>query len=163
MEVIEHIDQRDAAIVRELYPMLRRFAGVVAPWHMDPDDVLHGSLVKVLQTPRFERVDDPAAYLRRAIVNHVRSEVRRSKSQHAAITRLSGADSNQTPASFPSDVTELMRLRPTERAVLFLHDVERYSFAEVAEMVGISAGHARMVATRARRRLRAELLEEDGR
>ncbi|MCP3977135.1 MAG: sigma-70 family RNA polymerase sigma factor [bacterium] len=163
MEVIEHIDQTDAAIVRELYPTLRRFAGVVAPWHMDPDDVLHGSLVKVLQTPRFDRIDDPAAYLRRAIVNHVRSELRRSKTQRAALTRLSASETHQAPTSFPSDVAELMRLRPTERAVLFLHDVERYSFSEVAEMVGISAGHARMVASRARRRLRAELLEEDGR
>lgn len=163
MDVVERVDQVDAAIVRDLYPMLRRFAGVVAPWEMDPDDVLHGTLVKVLRQPRLGGIDDPAAYLRRAIVNHVRSEARQSDARRNMLTRLRSSAPNATTAQYPSDVAQLMRLRPIERAVLFLHDVEQYSFEEVSEMVGITAGNARVTASRARRRLRDELAEEESR
>jgi DNA-directed RNA polymerase specialized sigma24 family protein len=56
-------------------------------------------------------------------------------------------------------VAELFRLSATERAVLFLHDVEGYSFEEVGGMLEMSNGAVRMAASRGRRRLRA-LLEE---
>jgi RNA polymerase sigma-70 factor (ECF subfamily) len=51
-------------------------------------------------------------------------------------------------------LTMLDRLHPDERAVLLLHDVFGYHFAEVATMVGRSDGACRQLASRARRRLR---------
>jgi RNA polymerase sigma-70 factor (TIGR02957 family) len=45
----------------------------------------------------------------------------------------------------------LERLTPEERAVLLLHDVFDYGYAEVAEVVGKSVDNTRQIASRARR------------
>ncbi len=133
---------------------------MVAPWDVDPDDVLHGALAEVLRGGRLHAVDDPGAYVRRAIVNHVRSELRRRGARRRALVRLRGSASAGVDPVYPSDLAVLLGLRPVERAVLFLHDIEGFSFGEVAEMVGVSVGTARMTASRARRRLRGVFGEE---
>ncbi|MEV6156429.1 RNA polymerase sigma factor SigJ [Nonomuraea sp. NPDC052129] len=46
-------------------------------------------------------------------------------------------------------------MTPAERVALVLHDVFRYSFAEVAEIVGRTPAACRQLATSARRRIRA--------
>ena len=65
-----------------------------------------------------------------------------------------------TDPTYPSDVAELYRLGPKQRGVLFLHDVEGFSFGEVSVMLGMTSSAARMTASRGRRRLRS-LLEEE--
>jgi len=45
------------------------------------------------------------------------------------------------------------KLSPAERAVFVLHDVFRYPFPEIAEMLGRSVGSCRQLASRARRRI----------
>ena len=50
----------------------------------------------------------------------------------------------------------LDRLEPVERAVLLLHDVFGYSFAEIAPIVDRSAANCRQIASRTRQRLRDE-------
>ncbi|MEU5952954.1 RNA polymerase sigma factor SigJ [Streptomyces sp. NPDC047525] len=49
----------------------------------------------------------------------------------------------------------LESMTPAERVAFILHDVFRYSFAEVAETVGRSPGACRQLASSARRRMRA--------
>ncbi|MBT2442909.1 RNA polymerase sigma factor SigJ [Streptomyces sp. ISL-36] len=49
----------------------------------------------------------------------------------------------------------LEAMTPAERVAFILHDVFRYSFAEVAEIVGRSQGACRQLASSARRRVRA--------
>jgi RNA polymerase sigma-70 factor (ECF subfamily) len=61
---------------------------------------------------------------------------------------------------YPSDLADLLRLAPADRAILYLHDVEGFDFEEVARLVGMTAGRVRMRASRARSRLRALLIEE---
>ena len=163
MNIAEQVDQVDAELVRGLYPELRRFAAVVAPWDVDPDDALHGALVGVLQTRRLGSLDNPGAYLRRAIVNHVSSELRNRRTRRSTLRRLEAEIRENTATAYPSDVADLMRLRPVERAILYLHDIEGYPFDEVAAAVGMAAGTARVTASRARRRLRQELLQEETR
>lgn len=163
METVDEIDQVDAQLVDELYDGLRRFAAVVAPWDLDPDDVLHTSLVSVLRSRRLATLGDPGAYLRRAIVNHVKSEVRRAGTRRRVMNRFRASSRAAVDALYPSDVADLMRLRPIERAVLYLHDIEGIPFAEAAAMVGITAGNARVTASRARHRLREVLVEEEER
>ena len=163
MEVVNPVAEEDARLVGELYPSLRRFAAVVSPWDLDPDDVLHGALVAVLRGRRLHVADDPGAYARRAIVNHVRSEVRRRGAMRRAVVRLRGSAVAGVDPVYPSDLAVLLGLRPLERAVLFLHDIEGFSFGEVAEMVGVAVGTARVMASRARRRLRGVFAEEAAR
>jgi RNA polymerase sigma-70 factor (ECF subfamily) len=98
--------------------------------------------------------------MRTAIVNHVRSELRRKHNRRRLAVRLRAEQPTTATASYPSDLADLMHLRPVERAVLYLHDIEGMPFDEVAEATGIAVGHARVTASRARRRLRT-LLEEE--
>lgn len=50
----------------------------------------------------------------------------------------------------------LERLTPAERVAFILHDVFRYSFNEIAEVVGRTSAASRQLASSARRRLRLE-------
>jgi RNA polymerase sigma factor (sigma-70 family) len=151
-------DAVDAEIIESSYYELRRFAAVVAPWDIDPDDVLHSVLVKVLRKRSLGSLEDPQAYLRRSIVNYINSEMRRRGTRRSVVNRLgtshAGAD------QYPSDLADLLRLSPADRAILYLHDVEGFGFDEVAGRVGMTAGRARMRASRARSRLREMLTEE---
>lgn len=153
------VEPGDARLITELYPALRRFAAVVAPWDDDPDDVLHAALISVLRSRSLADLDDAGAYLRRAIVNTVKSNHRRSMIGRRVLGRLAGSEA--VTEQYPSDVAELQALSPLERAVIYLHDIEGLSFDEVAELVRIRPGNARVVASRARRRLRDELTEEE--
>jgi RNA polymerase sigma-70 factor (ECF subfamily) len=62
--------------------------------------------------------------------------------------------------AYPSDLADLLRLTPKERAVLYLTEVEGYRYAEVGRMLGCSEAAARKRAGRARRRLYAALVGE---
>lgn len=147
----------DVEFIASSYVELRRFAAVVAPWDMDPDDVLHSTLVKVLPKRRLDSVDDPMAYLRRSIVNHIKSELRKRGARRSAMQLVT---SDVDADHYPSDLADLMRLSPVDRAILFLHDVEGFTFDEVADIVGMSSGRVRMRASRARSLLRDQLTEE---
>jgi RNA polymerase sigma factor (sigma-70 family) len=151
-------DADDVAFIESSYDELRRFAAVVAPWDVDPDDVLHSTLVKVLRKQRLSSLDDPLAYLRRSIVNHVNSELRKRGTRRSVMARLAGSDVEAD--NYPSDLADLERLQPVDRAILFLHDVQGFAFAEVSDLVGMNAGRVRMRASRARSRLRDLLREE---
>ena len=98
------------------------------------------------------------AYLRRSIVNHINSELRRRGTRRSVLTRLVGSDVNAD--QYPSDLADLLVLSPVDRAILFLHDVEGFDFGEVADFVGMNVGRVRMRASRARSRLRDLLREE---
>jgi RNA polymerase sigma-70 factor (ECF subfamily) len=53
----------------------------------------------------------------------------------------------------------LENMTPAERVAFVLHDVFRYSFAEVAEMVGRTPGACRQLASSARRRIESARVE----
>lgn len=151
-------DADDVDFIESSYDELRRFAAVVAPWDVDPDDVLHSTLVSVLRSRRLSSLSDPLAYLRRSIVNHINSELRRRGAKRSVLQRLGGSHLKED--HYPSDLADLMRLSPVDRAIVFLHDVEGFAFDQVAEFVGMNAGRVRMRASRARSRLRDLLTEE---
>lgn len=155
----QNVEREDAELIHELYPVLRRFAAVVAPWDVEPDEVLHTVLARILQRKRLVELEQPAAYVKRAIVNEINSEMRSRLSARRAIARL-GSEMAGVPAAYPSDVSDLMRLKPTERAILFLHDIQGIPFEEVAATLGMRAAAVRKAASRARRQLRAEILQE---
>jgi len=152
------VDAGDAEIIESFYVALRRFAAVAAPWDMDPDDVLHSVLVRVLSRKPLMSLDDPPAYLRRSILNHINSEMRSRGARRSAMQRIGTPDRGMD--HYPSDLADLSQLLPVDRAILYLHDVEGFGFEEVAGLVGMNAGRVRMRASRARSRLRDLLIEE---
>ena len=151
--------EEESRLFAELYRPLRRFAAVVGPIEMDPDDLVQEAAARVLRRQRLTDLDEPGAYLRRTIVN-VASNYRRSLArERRALSRLER--SAEPPGDvYPSDLSELAALPPRERAVLYLSEVEGFRYAEIGALLGCSEAAARKRAMRARRHLHAQVLRE---
>lgn len=143
--------------LRTLYAPLRRYAAVVAPWGMDPDDLVQEAFTRVLVAAPAD-VRDLGAYLRRTIVNLAANERRRAGRALAAVTRARPDVAERD--AYPSELADLLRLEPRVRGLLYLVEIDGEPIGVAAEVVGMSPAAARMALTRARRRLRDELDEE---
>jgi RNA polymerase sigma-70 factor (ECF subfamily) len=148
------------AVLVALYPRLRRFAAVVGDLDSDPDDLVQEAFARVLTRADLATLDDPLAYLRRVVLNLVRNQRRHAAAGRRAAARFGTADESAV-ASYPSDLTELLRIDPRSRALLYLTELEGASIAEAAAIVGCTETAARMQLSRARRRLRALIEEEE--
>lgn len=151
--------ETDEELFRALYVGLRRFAAVVGGSDDDPDDLVQDALVRVLRGGRLSRLDSPDAYLRRTIVNLAADRRRSWSRRRRAWSRL--GLSSPRPAEFPSDLADLDQLTPLDRAVLYLTDVDGYSLVDVADHLELTHDAARLRASRARRRLRLAIENEE--
>ena len=52
----------ETSLSRELYPKLRRFAAVVGPSEVDPNDLVQEALVRVMQHQPLSSLDHPSAW-----------------------------------------------------------------------------------------------------
>jgi RNA polymerase sigma-70 factor (ECF subfamily) len=148
----------DAELLRSIYPALRRFAAVVAAQRVDPDDLVQEALSRVLARGALRELDEPVAYVRRTMLNIVRNESRRQGREQAAIVRLVTTDH----ADGLVDLSVLDALSPASKAAVFLVDVEGFSIAEAAALIGTTNTAARARLSRARRFLRAQIAKEAG-
>lgn len=151
---------RERQLIHDLYPSLRRFAAVVGPVEVEPDDLVQEALFRAMRRGSLTDLTHPNAFLKRCIVNlskdHLRTLVRRRR----ALVALA-ATSEAFVEAYPSDVIELMELSPQTRAVLYLREIEGRSFGEIGDIVGCTEKAARNCASRGRKRLRRILSEEE--
>lgn len=147
----------DRLELNALYPALRRFAAVVSASDGDPDDLLQSAVEKLLRLRA--DIDDPAAYLRRTMVNLESNRRRGLGRLRGALARLS-RNSDDADA-YPSDLAVLDSLDPVDRSVVFLIDVEGWPSKDVAEQLDLTDSAVRTRATRARTVLREQLSKED--
>jgi RNA polymerase sigma-70 factor (ECF subfamily) len=143
----------DEEVLRDVYGSVRAFAAVVAPREVAPDDLVHDAILRALRSGPLSRLDHPAAYLRRAVANEASNQRRRLGRARRAHERAAGGLEESAYDVYPTDLAHLDELDPEDRAVLFLHDVEGFSFAEIGRDLGLTEAAARQRASRARRRL----------
>ncbi len=148
----------DFEIFADLYPKLRRFAAVVADLDMEPDDLVQDALAATLRRHDLSELEQPAAYLKRAIVNSVSNHRRRSSTFRRLLPKL--ASSPASSDHYPSDLAILDELAPLDRAVIFLADVEGQPHALIAQELGLTPSAVRKRAHRARKQLR-RILQPD--
>jgi RNA polymerase sigma factor (sigma-70 family) len=148
----------DERLFAQLYVPLRRFAAVVGPPEVDADDLVQEALLRTLAIRPLCEYEDPAAYLRRTIVNLASNQRRWLGRRRRALARLTPV--SHEDATYPSDLQELLRLRPPDRAALYLAVVEDRSYSEVADVLGSTETAVRARVSRALRRLRVQLEEE---
>jgi DNA-directed RNA polymerase specialized sigma24 family protein len=158
--LMEDSRAQEGAIFEALYPGLRRFAGVIRPPGVEPDDLVQEALARTLSVRSLASLDDPLNYLRTAMVRVASNLVRGARRSDARLR-------NEQPAGdvvdvYPSDLDDLKRTPPRARAVLFLTVIEKQTYREAADIVGCSETAARQIASRALRELRAELRAEAG-
>lgn len=151
----------DAQLVCSLYGALRRFAAVVAPPEVEPDDLVQEALERALRLRPLREYDDPLSYLRRTMLNLASNGRRSSGRRERALTRLTRS-AEPDPASYPSDLAVLGSLAPDTRAVLYLAEVERWSYSEIGALLGCTEAAARTRGARGRRALRSLLEAGDG-
>lgn len=149
----------DSTVFAEIAGDLRRFAAVVRPPDVDPDDLVQEALARALRQGPLARLDDPGAYLARIVVNLARDH-RRSWTRRRRRSALL-APTDPATDRYPSDLDELLAVPPGERAVLWLVVVEGRSHAEAADRLGISPGASRTRLNRALARLRVRSDEEE--
>ena len=142
----------DATLFRALYPSLHRLAAVVCPPEHQADDLVQEALARSLQRGPLAALDDPGAYLRRAIVNLAANERRSLGRLRRVLPRLAAVDRDR-PTPYPSDTVALLELSPLDRAAIWFVDVEGHSGAEAAALLGCSHDAVRSRLVRARRHL----------
>ena len=148
------------ALVRGEYGAeLRRFAAVVGPSEVDPDDLVQEALVKTISRHPLSELEHPSAYLWK-VMNRLAADHRRRLGRRRRAMRRLGAPEPDMPR-YPSDLDELERLKPKARAVLYLHEVDGYSYADIARLLDAKEASLRRTASRARHSLRQALSEEE--
>lgn len=145
----------DFDLFADLYPQLRRFAAVVADTDMEPDDLVQDALAATLKRHRLTEIQRPAAYLKQAIVHAVTNHRRRAARLRRLIPLLGTSDT--AADHYPSDLAVLDTLDPTDRAIIFLSDVEGLSGVAIGEELGMTSGAIRKRISRSRRQLRLAL------
>jgi RNA polymerase sigma-70 factor (ECF subfamily) len=158
-----HADEaeREEQLIREIYGRLRRFAAVVAPGDVEPDDLVQEALTRALRLRPLREYDDLAAYLCRAML-HLAANARRSSGRYRRALERLALTRELRPAAYPSDIAMLQALAPEVRAVLYLAEVEQWTFAEIGALLGCTEIAARARASRGRRALRSVLEADDG-
>ncbi len=127
----------------------------------DADDVVQDVFIGLPEALRaFSGTGDFSAWIRKVAVRTTLMRMRASKRRAATALR---ADSERETAmsNFLLDrlaiATALAALPSDLRVVFMLRDVEGYSHAEIASLLGIRTGTAEVRLHRARRKLRALL------
>ena len=125
------------------------------------EDLVQTALVGVYLRSRRMRPDDPERYVRRAVVNANLSRFRRRRVVESLVdTPPEVASPGSVDAG--SEQAEalrrlLARLSPRQRTVLALRYGADLSEAETAELLGVSVGTVKALASRGLARLRADL------
>jgi RNA polymerase sigma-70 factor (ECF subfamily) len=132
------------------------------------DDLLQESYYRLLRANgQWQSEAHRRAYLYRIATNLVRDSRRRARHQDAAPA------GGGPEAAAPGDVAEqsarrtdlqraMARLRPRDRALLWLAYAQGHAHAEIAETLGVKTSSVKLLLLRARRKL-ALLLREPGR
>jgi RNA polymerase sigma factor (sigma-70 family) len=176
-ELLERVKGGDAEALDQVFarylPALRRWAsGRLPRWTRDlmsTDDLVQETFIRAMKgINRFEMRHEGAlhGYLRQAIVNRVRDEVRRGK-RAPALTDLNEhqADHDATPLELAIGEEALQRyeaaltrLREEDREAVVARVEMGLSYQEIAEALGKpTAEAARMAVSRALMRLAREM------
>jgi|GEM_PF-5237088 len=137
------LGKSDRLIFTNLYKDLRRFAAVVSDVDIEPDDLVQDALIAVISRSSLADLDNPLAYMKRIILNQSASKRRRFGIWRGLLPKVSSDSSYED--YYPSDLVVLETLNPTDRAVLYMSDIEGYRHSEIAEQLGLSEPAVRSV------------------
>lgn len=146
--------ERFGDFYRREYKGAVRLAWLLSGSRAAAEDVVQDAMTAVYRS--FERVESPAAYLRRAVVNAAKSRRRDERRQRERLTLLA----RERPVFDAADV-ELLdligRLPYRQRVVIVARYWGGWSEAEIAGALGCRPGTVKSLASRALNRLRKEV------
>lgn len=140
------------------WPQLVRTAYLLTGDHHEAEDLVQSTLAKVyLGWSRICRLDEPDAYVHRALVNNNLSRFRKRRVIQLLTPRLperTRPGPHQQIEERAVLLAVLAELPPRQRAVVVLRYWEDLSEQQVAEILGCSAGNVKSQASRGLRKLR---------
>ena len=162
--------QNDVGFVEMLgaeLPRLQRVARLLVGTGEAADDLVAEAVARTLPKWRSGTVADPAAYVRRVLVNLANRRWRRRRlslrSDHFALDWTpQAADHSTDSAERDRTLSALHRLPVRRRAVVVLRYYDDLSEAAIASVLGISVGTVKSTLSRAIEQLRAELETQEG-
>jgi RNA polymerase sigma-70 factor (sigma-E family) len=141
------------AFYRAQRPALVRLAHLLTASTAEAEELAQEALLATHQS--WARLDNPAAYARRALVNQVRSMQRR------AVVRRRRPDPggllHELPQEYDETWAAIRRLSPDHRAVLVLRYYEDLLVDDIAALMGRRPGTIKSLLHRALRRLEEDL------
>ena len=152
-----------AALYREHGPALFRLAYRLTGTREDAEDVVHDVFVGLPEAlGRYEERGNLVGWLNRVTARVALMRLR-SRNRRGEVALDAGGHGGAPPQDADRIALQsaVNALPDPLRVVLVLTEIEGYSHAEAAELLGISAGASRVRLNRAMRRLRKTL--EDGR
>jgi len=137
---------------------LVRIAYLLTGDHHEAEDLVQLTLAKAFPGwAAISRLDEPDAYIHRALINNNRSRYRRRRVRQLLTSRLPEPmqqDGGQTVEQRSLLLQALAGLPPRQRAVVVLRYWEDLSERQVAEVLGCSPGNVKSQANRGLRKLR---------
>lgn len=132
------------------------------------EDAVAEAFVKVYRRWRRGGIDNPRAYLRRAVVNEVNSRFRRLALERREAARSWGDDrgaraADEQHADRDALMTALAQLPARQRTAVVLRYYNDLSEQDTAAAMGVALGTVKSSTARGLDRLRDLLGEEDGR
>ena len=144
------------------YPQVVRLLTVVLHDDAAAEDLAQEAFVRLHRNwAKVAEYESPEGWVRRVALNRAFSWRRReSRRPRLELAASPGEDSVPAPTGEREDVLRAVRaLPPRDRALVALYHLEDRPLAEVAEVLGMREGAAKVALHRARRRL-AELLRD---
>ncbi|KRA32880.1 hypothetical protein ASD81_14445 [Nocardioides sp. Root614] len=118
-------------------------------------DLVQDALERTLL--RWKRVDDPEAFVRRAMVNRSVSVWRKVHRERPLTDRVDAGSGRSEPPFDHELLAAVRRLPPRQRAVIALRYYEDLTEAQTADVLGCSIGTVKSQAHRAMAALRDQL------
>lgn len=152
-----------AVFYEALQPRMTRVAIVVTGDRGRAEDAVQVGFARAFGAwGRVKKADDPAAYVRRIIINAALSEARKASRRHevsteSVDTHASAAGSTHDPDTRTDLLVEIAKLPPRQRAVVVLRFYEDLSEAQIAEALGCRPGTVKSQASAAMKTLRTRM------
>ncbi len=152
-----------ATLFAEERDRLFRFACVMCGSRDVAEDLAAEAFARLYPKWRRGHIDDPAAYLRRVVLNLVRGRYRRLAVQRRAAVRIErGQEMTAASADVRIADQEVVRaalraLAPRQRAAVILRFMEDRSEVETAAILGVTLGTVKSQVSRALGHLRVAM------
>ena len=147
------IDVEFAMFFAETHRPMLRMAYLITGSKAQAEEAVQECFVRVFE--RWRRIDDPAAYMRRAVINRCASWHR-----HRAVVRRtqSAVATEESYKDHPDEFRDVLdSLPPRRRAVVILRFYEGLDTAEIARSLGISKGTVKSTLHRALEQMKGTL------
>lgn len=151
------VEHDPATVYAEHAAELVRYAAVlVGP--SGADDLVADACVKAFASPGWADVEQPRAYLYRAVLNEARQAARSGARRVARERRMAGRDRVEAPEVEPDVLAGLRTLTERQRAIVFFTYWQDRTTAEIADDLGVEQRTVQRELVAARTRL-AEVLQ----